>query len=270
MSEPIAVEAQGPVLTIALNRPKKKNALNLEMFRGLAAAYTRLCDDPALRCGVVYSKLELFSSGLDLVEMAPILADQAGTPPEIVADDQVDPFGWLAVGGRVGRLRSKPLVCAINGRCLAGGIEVALAADILIAEDDVSFRQAEIVRGLMPLGGAMARYLERCGWGNAMRWLLTGDFFDAAEAYRIGLVQEVVPPGGAFDRAMAIAKRVARAAPLGVAGTLCNAHAALHEGVLSSGEQLLPFMREKIAPSKDLREGVAAMFENRDPAYSGS
>lgn len=268
MTDLIAVEREGAILTIGLNRPDKKNALNTEMFRGLSAAYTLLCEDSDLRCGVLYSKAALFTAGLDLMDMAPVLMNQEGD--RIITDDnQVDPFDWGSVGARRGRQRTKPVITAIHGPCFTAGIELALSTDVVVADEDVVFAQAEVRRGLVPLGGAIERFTSRFGWGNAMRHLLTGDSFDAAEALRIGLVQEVVPKGGAKARAMAIAARIAIAAPLGVRGVLENARIGKASGALAAAEHLRPFMRETIAVSHDLREGMQSVFEKRDPVFSG-
>ncbi len=269
MTDLLTIDREGPVLRMGLDRAEKKNALSQAMFRELSATYTELCDDPALRCGVLYSRADLFSSGLDLADMGPALMNQ-DEPPTLTAEDQVDPFQWLSVAGKVGRPRTKPIVTAIHGACFTGGIELALATDIIVAEEDCTFAQSEILRGLLPLGGAMARFLDRAGWGNTMRWLLTGERFGAEEARRIGFVQEIVPKGRALERAMELARAIAKAAPLGVQGTLINAQLALHDGPMAAAEHLMPYMREVVAPSKDLREGVASLFERREPSFTGS
>lgn len=267
MTEFITLDTVGNILTIGLNRPEKKNAVNADMFRGLAAAYTHLCDDPNLRCGVLYSAAELFTSGLDLMDMAPLI--MSGGDAQLVAPDQVDPFNWGSVAGKQGRLRSKPVITAINGKCFTAGIELALSTDIIVADETAVFAQAEIRRGLTPLGGAVERFTTRFGWGNAMRWLLTGDSFDVHEAHRIGLVQEIAPDGKAFDRAMEIAERVASAAPLGVEATLANAQTAIPEGAQAAADALRPQV-ERVRTSSDLQEGIASMFQKRDPVFKGS
>ncbi len=268
MSDIILTETVGPILTIGLNRPEKRNALNADMFRALSAAYTHLCDDPELRCGVLYSKADLFSAGLDLMDMASRLTGQQEADA-MTADEQVDPFNWASVSGKVGRLRTKPIVTAINGRCLTGGLELALATDILIAEETTTFNQGEVRRGLIPLGGAIERFASRFGWGNGMMWLLTGDSFDAREAHRIGLVQEIVPEGKTFERAMEVAERIASAAPLAVQGVLRNANLARFDGPLMAAEDMMPFMLGTVSKSKDLQEGIQSMFQKREPKFVG-
>lgn len=123
---------------------------------------------------------------------------------------------------------------AVQGLCFTLGIELILAADIAVAAEGTRFAQIEIKRGIFPFGGATLRFHQRAGWGNAMRWLLTGDEFDAREAWRMGLVQEVVEPGRQHERALAIAETVARQAPLGVQATLASAR-QIHRAVSRRG-----------------------------------
>src|SRR6185436_10747774 len=125
----------------------------------------------------------------------------------------------------------KPVVLAVNGIAYTLSIELALAADIVVAADDVRFRQLEIGRGILPFGGATFRAPAQLGWGNAMRFLLTAEEFGATEAHRIGLVQEVVKKGEHVARARAIARIIAKQAPLGVQTTLANARVAARGGI---------------------------------------
>ncbi len=116
LTDLILVEQTGSTLKTGINRPERRNAINQEMFRGLAAAYTRLCDNPELRCGILYSTSELFTADLDLMDMAAVLTGQEDAP-QLVEDDQVDPFDWASVAGKQGRKRTKPIISAINGKC---------------------------------------------------------------------------------------------------------------------------------------------------------
>ena len=128
-----------------------------------------------------------------------------------------------------GRRLTKPLVSAVQGITFTIGIEIALAGDIIVASSDTRFCQLEPKRGLAPLGGATIRYVQRAGWGNAMYHLLRADEFSAAEAYRIGLVQEVVEPGRQVDRAIELARELLQCAPLGLVHTIANARLALDQ-----------------------------------------
>lgn len=268
MTALIDLERRGPILLIGLNRPEKRNALNQKMLRELSAAYAALCDEPDLRCGVLHSTADLFSAGLDLVDMAPMLtAESDEAAPVLTAEDEVDPFGGASASGRVGRPRTKPIVTAVEGRCHTAGLELALATDIVVAGGDAIFAQDEVRHGLMPLGGAVERFVRRCGWGEAMRWLLTGEAFSAAEALRIGVAQEVTPAGSALARALEIAGAVAAAAPAGIRGVLENA--ALAE-LTAAAAHLRPYGRAHISRSQDLQEGLMARFEKRAPVFTGA
>jgi enoyl-CoA hydratase/carnithine racemase len=261
MSDPtVTVERDGHVLLIGLNRPEKRNAMNLEALRALADAYETLEADPDLRVGVVFGHGGHFSAGLDLAEVGPAVAERG--PGALAGGGRIDPFGvW---GPPVG----KPIVLAVAGIAFTLSIELALASDIVIAADDVRFRQLEIGRGIMPFGGATFRAPAQLGWGNAMRFLLTGEEFGADEALRIGLVQEVVPAGTEVERARALAQVIAAQAPLGVQATLGNARVGRDLGEAAAAEQLTQVL-PGIMASDDAREGVVSFLERRDGRFTG-
>jgi enoyl-CoA hydratase/carnithine racemase len=184
-------------------------------------------------------------------------------PQALAGPYAFDPFGVWA------ERAPRPLVMAVQGIAFTLSIELALASDIVIAADDVRFRQLEIGRGIMPFGGATLRAPAQLGWGNAMRFLLTAEEFGAAEALRIGLVQEVVPAGQQLDRARAIAHLIARQAPLGVQGTLRNARIAAAEGPGAATAHLAKTLPDLLA-SGDAAEGFASFVERRDAVFKGS
>src|SRR6266545_1066227 len=163
----------------------------------------------------------------------------------------------------------KPVVMAVQGIAFTLSIELALAADVVVAAEDVRFRQLEIARGILPFGGATFRAPAQLGWGNAMRFLLTAEEFGAAQAQRIGLVQEVVPAGRQLDRALELARLVAAQAPLGVRGTLANARvarAAAERAAVAHLAELVP----GILNSQDAAEGVRSFVERRPGRFTGS
>ena len=254
----ITRETRGPVMLIGLNRVKKKNAFDLAMLNELAAAITHLDASPDLRCGVVFTHGADFTAGLDLMNVAPALAGA----DHWFGDDVIDPWGTH------GRRCRKPIIVAVRGLCLTLGIELILACDICVAATDTRFAQIEVKRGLFPFGGGTARWVSRTTWGNAMRWLLTGDELDAAEAHRIGLVQEVVEPDQALPRAIELAERISAQAPLGVEATLRTARLAVAPAEAPSMEALLPELR-KLMSSDDLREGFASFLERRTASFKG-
>jgi len=157
----------------------------------------------------------------------------------------------------------------VQGWTMTLAIELLLAADIRIAASDARFAQMEINRGIYAFGGATIRLPRDAGWGNAMRWLLTGEPYDADEAYRIGLVQEIVEPGRQLDRALELADAIAtRAAPLGVKATLASAHRARLEGEEAAFARLETDMADLFA-TEDGREGLRSFIERREARFTG-
>ncbi len=253
----ITTEKRGHLLLIGINRPKKMNAFDADMLKGLGEAFGVLENDADLRCGVIFANGEHFTAGLDLANVAPLIM---GGQQTLLGGGEIDPWGVH------GKVRSKPTVIAVHGRCLTLGIELCLAQDIVIAASNTRFAQIEIKRGIFPFGGATFRFMQAAGWGNAMRWLLTGEEFGADEAHRIGLVQEVVDPGKQLDRAIAIAETIAAQAPLGVQATLASARRALTEE--AAARALLPELL-KLMNSDDAREGMMSFIERRQAKFTG-
>jgi enoyl-CoA hydratase len=255
----VSLERDGHVLLIGLNRPEKRNAFTLAMLADLSRAYALLESDDSLRAGVLFAHGAHFTAGLDLVDVAPAIAGGTDLRPE----DGRDPW-------RLDGTWSTPLVAAAQGRCLTLGIELLLAADIRIAAADTLFAQIEVLRGIYPFGGATLRFPREVGWGNAMRWILTGDEFDAAEAHRIGLVQEVAADAdAALTRAREIAHTIAdRAAPLGVRATLASAHRARDEGDAAAIAELRPEVA-RLFGTADAAEGLQSFVERRAATLTG-
>ena len=252
----ISTERRGHLLLIGLDRAAKMNAFNVAMLGQLSEAFLELENDTELRCGVVFAHGDHFTAGLDLADVAPAMMQG-----KLDFSAGHDPWG---VHGSI--TRKKPLVIAVHGRCLTLGIELCLACDVVIAADSTKFAQIEIKRGIFPFGGATFRLMQAAGWGNAMRWLLTGDEFDATEAYRIGLVQEVVPAGTQLERAIAIATTIAAQAPLGVQATIASARQALHEDV--AAKALLGEIKRLMA-TDDAREGMMSFLQRRAATFTG-
>jgi len=253
----IAIERRGHVLLMGLDRAAKRNAFDLPLWDSLCLAYGELQRDPELRVGVLHALGDHFTGGLDLPAWAPIFSSGKFQIPQ----GGIDPLGLTT---RV----AKPIVCAVQGICLTIGIELMLATDVRIAATTAKFGQIEIKRGIYPVGGATLRFPREVGWANAMRWLLTGDDFDAAEALRIGLVQEVTPPGEQLAKAIEIADRIAQQAPLGVYATLASSRAALPESEAAAAARLL-FDLQPLMKSEDMQEGLRAFMERRPGAFKG-
>lgn len=258
-NEKITVERRGHVLLMGINRPEKRNAFDIDTYNQLALAYAELDQDDDLRCGVVYGQGDHFTAGLDLAQWSDkFAAGDALKPPE----GGIDPCGIN------GRRMSKPVVMAVQGYCLTIGIELMLAADIRVAADNTRFMQIEIKRGIYPVGGATLRLMLEVGWGNAMRYLLTGDEFSAEEAYRMGFVQEVVGVGEQFERALAIAETIAQQAPLGVYATLKSSRIIMDAIEAEAKKRLMPDLIP-IMQSEDAEEGVLSFVERRQANFKG-
>jgi enoyl-CoA hydratase/carnithine racemase len=251
----IITEKRGHVLLIGFNRPEKRNAADFALLQQLSLAYGELDRDAELRAGLVYAVGDHFTSGLDLADIGPRLGPNG---LDIVPEGGIHP--WQVAGSSL----SKPVVIAVQGTCLTLGIELMLASDIAVAAESTKFGQIEVARGILPFGGATIRFPRAVGWGNAMRWMLTGDLFGAEEAHRMGLVQEVVPDGAQFDRALELAEQIAAQAPLAVQATLENARTAVRDGDAAAEAGLQPALA-RLAASEDARIGMEA-FLTRQPA----
>ncbi|MCU1550631.1 MAG: crotonase/enoyl-CoA hydratase family protein [Glaciihabitans sp.] len=255
----VTVDRDGHILLIGFNRPEKRNAADYQLLQELSRAYGELERDPELRCGLVYAHGDHFTGGLDLADVAPRIGPDG---LDITAEDGINP--WQVSGQQL----TKPVVIAVQGICLTLGIELVLASDIAIAAESTTFAQIEVGRGILPFGGATIRFPRAVGWGNAMRWILTGDTFDAAEALRIGLVQEVVPDGEQFDRALTIARRVAAQAPLAVQAALANAKLAVREGDAAAEARLQPEL-VRLVQTEDSQIGMRAFLTRTEANFVG-
>jgi enoyl-CoA hydratase/carnithine racemase len=244
------------ILVMTVDRSAKRNGFTPHMLRSLSAAMTDLDEESGLFVGVLCFAGDHTTAGLDMPLFFGPDADPAG-----LRTDGVDPLGLR-------RRLTKPLVTAVQGITFTIGIELALAGDIVIAADDTRFSQLEPRRGLTALGGATLRFVSRGGWGNAMYHLLTADEFDAAEAYRIGIAQEIVATGTQVPRAIEIARMIAGNAPLAVQMTKANALLALTQGEEEAIGRFGEINRRLMA-SEDLAEGIASFVERRPATFTG-
>jgi enoyl-CoA hydratase len=254
----ITYERRDALALVGIDRPKKLNGFTPEMYRALADAFDALERDADARVGVLFAHGGNFTAGLQLDLFAPMMRRGESMIPA----NAIDPLGLREP------LRSKPVVCAVQGICFTLGIELMLAQDIVIAADDCRFAQIEVKRGVIPTGGATMRFVERAGWGNAQRYLLTGDEFDAAQAYRLGFVQEVVPAGRQLERALEIAATIAEQAPLAVRASLASSRRYAERGPLGMKEDMDAVQRE-LALTEDAAEGVRSFVERRKGRFAG-
>ncbi|MDE0511873.1 MAG: crotonase/enoyl-CoA hydratase family protein [Gammaproteobacteria bacterium] len=257
----ITTEVRGHLFLIGLNRPEKYNGYTPTMADQLVEAMTRLDEDDDLWVGVLFGHGEHFTSGIDMPKWTDKMKTGRRYQPQVGDAAPIDVIGF-------GRACRKPIVTAVKGITFTLGIELALAGDIIIAADNCRFSQLEPRRAIHATGGATIRFVERCGWGNAMYHMLTADEFDAQEAYRIGLIQEVVPFGQELDRAIEIAEQIAACAPLAVQATKASSRRYMFEGVDAAVAAFAPVQAELIA-SEDAREGVQSFVERRTAQFKG-
>ena len=254
----ITYESDGYLCLIGLNRADKRNAFDSHMIKQLSEALTRYENDDKLRCALIFAHGEHFTAGLDLME----LQDKWDKGAFEFDDSQIDPWG---IGGK---LRSKPVVVAVQGTCFTAGIELMLNSDVVIASSNCNFAQMEVQRGIMPFGGATVRFVAAAGWQKAMPYLLTGKPFDAQTADRLNLVSEVVANGEEYERALTIAQEICQAAPLGVQGLLSSAQDASRNGAASAIANIHSYL-PPLFHSEDAREGAMAMVERRAADFKG-
>ena len=259
MSEQLKVEVSDHILTITLTRPEKYNAMSVDMYYRLAEALYRLDTDPDLRVGILQAEGKHFTAGLELDQWAPIFAQ--GKMPEL-SEGQLDPFGVSP------EKLTKPMIIAVQGICYTAGLEILLNTDIRLAAPGTRFAQLEVKRGIFPCGGGTVRLPQEIGWGNAQRYLMTGDEFTAEQAERWGMIQELVPVENLHDRARELALSITKAAPLGVQASLRSSKLARNQGHAIALEKVFQDM-PAVLESEDAKEGVQSFLERREANFQG-
>ncbi|WP_346006795.1 crotonase/enoyl-CoA hydratase family protein [Janibacter terrae] len=252
----VTMRTDGHVAVITLENEAKKNSYSPEMMEQLSDHLTAFEEDDELWVAVFCSAGDHTTAGLD---MPKFFGPKATVKPR--HPDKVDPFG-------LGRHCTKPVIAVVQGITFTVGIEMMLAADIVIAADTAVFQQLESKRGIAPLGGAHFRYLTSTGWGNAMYHLFLCDKFDAQEALRLGFVQEVVPVGTQLDRALELARQICTNAPLGIRATKIGAQAFVAAAEQAAIDHI-PQIRDKVMDSDDAREGIQSFVERREAVFTG-
>jgi len=246
-------ERRGNLLVITLNRPDARNAVNAALAEGVARALDELDGDDALAVGVLTGAGKGFSSGMDLKAFV------AGESPY---------YGDRGFAGIVQRPPEKPLIAAVEGFAVAGGCEIALACDLIVAARGARFGVPEVKRSLVAAGGALLRLPRRLPAGVAMELALTGDPIDAERGHALGLVNVLAEPGGALGAALELAGRVAANGPLALRAT----KRILTESPGWPEEEFWQRQGELSGPvfsSEDAREGAVAFAEKRDPVWKG-
>lgn len=247
---------------IEINRPERHNALDVEHDRALAGAWQRFNDDPRLKVAILSGTGgRAFCTGADIGDYLPHRRKLAASD----APDSIISFGGLTGAHDV----AKPTIVAVDGFCVAGGLELALACDIRIATPESRFGLPETRLGILPGGGGTQRLARVAGIGVAMRMILTGETFDASFALGHGLVSELVAREALEPSAMAIARQVAANGPLAVVAArsaiLSGYDARLEDGLLQEAA-----LQRKLLLTRDSHEGIEAFAARRTPVYSGN
>lgn len=259
MSEIVTYEVRGQVAVITLNRPEARNAVNDDLAQALEAAIDRLEAESNVWVGVLTANTEghkspVFCAGADLKALN--------------AGGQTLGTKKGGFAGFVYRERSKPIIAAVDGLATAGGCEIVLAADMVIATTRSSFGLAEVKRNLIAGAGGLFRLPRAIGRAVAMEVILTGDPLAAERAYELGLVNHVVEPGQAVDTAIALAEKIATSAPMAVAASrrvvLASAYATDDELIDMTNKEFAPILQ-----SEDTKEGLMAFIEKRAPQWKG-
>ncbi len=260
----IRSETRGQVLLITMDRPDARNALNLEMSRALIEIWEKFRSASALRVAVLTGAGDkAFCAGADLKEIA---AFHAGVSPiqRREMGEREPGLGGITRNLDVG----KPVIAAINGHCLAGGLEIALACDLRVACESATFGLPEVKRGIIPGAGGTQRLPRMLPHAVAMEMLLTGEPIDAQTALHMGLLNRVVPRNKLLDTALSLAERIAGNGPLAVQAARQAALRGLHLP-LEEGFRLEQFHAEPVRQSRDAKEGVQAFIDKREPVFEG-
>jgi enoyl-CoA hydratase len=249
----LIAERDGAVLVISINRPEQKNAMTRTAAELLAGALDELDGDPALSVGVLTGTGGTFCSGMDLKRFA------AGERPSVPG---------RGFGGLTERPPAKPLIAAVEGYALAGGFELVLACDLVVAARGARFGLPEVRRGLVARGGGLIRLPRLVSRAVAMELILTGDFIDADRALAMGLVNRVVADGAASAEAIALAQRLARNAPLALSASKRVVVESADWPLGEAFARQIP-ITDPVFASEDAREGAVAFAEKRVPNWRG-
>ncbi|HUE58999.1 MAG TPA: crotonase/enoyl-CoA hydratase family protein [Acidimicrobiales bacterium] len=251
----IEYTTEGHVAIITINRPEARNAVNAEVARGIEDAIDRLEGDDSLWLGILTGVPPVFSAGADLKEI------NAGRAGELQT-----PRGGFA--GITRRERNKPIIAAVDGPALAGGTEITLACDLIVASKTARFGIPEVKRSLVAAGGGLFRLPRKLPFNVAMELTLTGDPIDAERAHQFGLVNVLCEPGQALDKAKELAGRIEANAPVAVRESRKVVYSAMTEDE-ETGWSLSAKAMAIAMGSEDMKEGLTAFIEKRPPNWSG-
>jgi enoyl-CoA hydratase len=266
VAEPaVIVEKDGHVLTVTLNRPEKRNAINCESMCRLYDAWQRLDHDDELRVAILTGRGSTFCAGMDLSE----IGKMASGRPENEWMERAMKEPALIYGAWLKTYRpTRPVILAVEGFARAGGTEILQGTDIRVAGESAVFGVTEVQRGLFPMAGSTVRLRRQIGYAVAAEMLICGEDLPARRAYELGLINHVVPDGQALARAREIAARIARNGPLAVKAIVATLRETdvLREDAAFAIEQKYGMA---VMASADAREGPRAFLEKREPVFQG-
>ena len=245
------------IFFIDIDRPKKMNGFTPYMFEQMEQAFTEYEHEDNALCAIVYTSGDNFCAGMDLKKMKKHLKN--GDHSYIKNKKFVDPLGLNKP------LRSKPLIVAVKGITFTYGLELMLSSDIALAAKNTTFAMLEVKRGLLMTGGATLRFVQRAGWNNAMKYLLTGLKFDSKEAYRMNLIQEIAEEKYLFTRAVELAGHICKSSPLAIKEIIKNSRLAQIDPLKAI--EKFNSVQNKLIKSKDFTEGLESFEEKREPKF---
>ena len=267
----ITIERRDDVVLIGLNRPAIQNRIDPPMRARLAQAFFEYEHDSSLRAAVLFGHGPNFSRGIDVDAQQAALAAAGASGPARSAGQQRQggAAGTLDPLGNSQPHRTKPVVVAVHGDTWNLGHEIYLACDVRVAASNTNFGQDENTHGRFPGGGATVRFIREAGWGNAMRYMLTGDHWSADESYRMGVTQLVAPTQeAALEMGVSLARKIAACGPLGIKATLASSHFVI-DPVEADALSKLGAQYTALYRTEDFLEGRRAEAENRPPKYQG-
>jgi len=245
----VTTERRGHVFVVSMRREHKRNAVDRALAEGLSAALDQLDDDPDLWVGVLTGTPTVFSAGSDLKSLGDNVTERGGEY------------------GIIRRARTTPLIAAVEGPALGGGLEIAFSCDLIVAADDATFGLPEVKRGLVPTSAGLFRSLQALPRSLAKELVLTGRDVDAAWLERAGLINRVVASGEALAAALELADDIAANGPVAVQAALAAMERIIRE-LDERGWEATDEARRRVEESDDAKEGIAAFFERRPPRWT--